>query len=166
MISTQMRIVIVLNETIDVGRLINAASHLAMGFGASRTPDEREALGLLEYRDKDDELHSNISGLSLIVLRARPLQLAKLRLAAIKQKTFCMDFTNTMTGGSYEDQLVRMRETTGDSLVYYGVLMYGSNEELRPLTKKFSLFSGDRDRGGLGPDEGSKSAHPHVAEET
>jgi hypothetical protein len=40
----EKKVVVVLNDKIDVGRLMNACAHLAMGFGASRGSAQRSEL--------------------------------------------------------------------------------------------------------------------------
>jgi hypothetical protein len=134
------RVVVVLNEKVDVGRLLNAAAHLALGFGASRTSEEKAALSLLEYADASGQSHPHISALSLVVLKANCSQLRVLRGRALDAGVPCLDFTSTMTEGTYSDQLERTSRSAADELVYYGVLLFGTRAELDPLTRKFSLF--------------------------
>jgi len=133
-------VVVVLNDKIDVGRLMNACAHLAMGFGASRGSAQRSELLLLDYKDASGDSHSHISGLSLIVLRANSNQLRVLRQKAREANITCIDFLSSMTEGSYRDQLERTRCTEPENLDYFGVLLFGAAEQLRPITRKYSLF--------------------------
>ncbi len=50
------------------------------------------------------------------------------------------DFTSTMTVGTSADQLQRTKETPEAELEYWGICLFGSTDEIQPLTKKFSLF--------------------------
>lgn len=138
----ERRVVIILNEKIDTGRLMNVCAHLAMGFGASRTAEERAELLLQDFKDASGGSHPNISGLSLIVLKANPTQLRAVRERARECEIPCMDFVSSMTQGSYLDQLEQTRGTRPDDLVYLGVLLSGKQGALKPLTRKFSLFKG------------------------
>jgi hypothetical protein len=139
------RIVVVLNEKIEVGQLINAAAHLALGFGASRGPEDRADLKLLRYVDSSGSAHPNVSARSLIVLKANLNQLRALRERALGAGLACASFTNTMTEGSYVDQLERTRTAPPEQLVYYGLLLFGTREQLDPLTRRFSLYKGPKE---------------------
>lgn len=136
------KVVIILNERVDAGRLMNACAHVALGFGASRTADQSASLRLLDYKDAAGESHSCISALSIVVLKANANQLRTLRQKAREAGVSCIDFVSTMTEGSFLDQLERTKWTSPDELVYFGVLLFGTHEELRPLTRKYSLFRG------------------------
>jgi hypothetical protein len=140
--ANEKRIVVVVNKTIDIGPAMNAVAHASLGFGASRDPHIRAELKLLDYVDGAGGVHPHISARSLIVLRARPIQLQKLRDQAIAANLPCVSFTNTMTQGTFRDQLERTQATDPDQLVYYAVLLFGTRDELDPLTRKFSLFGG------------------------
>jgi len=139
---TLPRIAIILNEKVDFGRLLNAAAHLALGFGAAADQPTRLALRLQNYADASGDSHANISALSLVVLKANGNQLRTLkgRVAAAGLQT--VDFLETMTGGTYAEQLERTRASSPDDLEYLGILVFGTREELDPLTRKFSLFRG------------------------
>ncbi len=134
------KVVVVLNESIDVGRLMNACAHLAMGFGASRDSEEKRKLLLLDYQDASGESHPFISGLSVIVLKANSNQLRTLRQKAHEANVTCIDFLSSMTEGSYQNQLERTRCTAPDDLGYFGVLLFGDTDQLRALTRRYSLF--------------------------
>jgi hypothetical protein len=138
--ASQPRIVIVLNEKIEAGRLINAASHLALGFGASASEATRDALNLQDYRDGDGRSHANISGLALVVLKANGSQLRTLKTRSDEAGLATWDFLETMTGGTYIEQLERTKILPSEALEYLGILLFGTRTQLNPLTKKFSLF--------------------------
>src|SRR4051812_18788823 len=87
----QKRIVVVLNEKVDKGRVINAAAHLALGFGASRDTEVINEFHLLDYVDAAGLSHPNISALSLVVLKANQNQLVALRANAIDAGLPVMD---------------------------------------------------------------------------
>ena len=52
-----------------------------------------------------------------------------------------MDFTNTMTVGTSEDQVKKTKDTQELDLEYYGICLFGETEILREFTKKFSLYT-------------------------
>ncbi len=51
-----------------------------------------------------------------------------------------VDFTSTMTVGTYAEQIERTKTTPEAELEYYGVCMFGNKESINALTKKFSLW--------------------------
>jgi hypothetical protein len=134
------RIVIVLNDKFDVGQLLNAAAHLALGFGASAGQDTRAALLLQDYKDGSGVSHANISALSIVVLKTNGNQLRVLKARATEAGVSTFDFLETMTGGTYREQLERTSSCAAGDLEYLGILLFGSRDELDPLTRKFSLF--------------------------
>lgn len=134
------KVVIVVNEKLEAGRGMNVCAHLALGFGASREADQRADLRLLDYKDAGGESHPNISALSLIVLKANGSQLKAVRQKAHDARIPCIDFVSSMTEGSYVDQLARTGSIQPEDLVYFGVLLFATAEELHPLTRRYSLF--------------------------
>ena len=140
--STLPRIILVLNEKVDLGRLLNATAHLALGFGASADEAVRKELKLQDYVDASGQSHANVSALSLVVLKANSNQLRALRARVVQAGLHSVDFLETMTGGTYLEQLERTRATEPAELDYLGVLIFGTRDQTGPLTRKFSLFRG------------------------
>lgn len=58
----------------------------------------------------------------------------------LSTKVHFVDFTNTMTVGTYVKQKERTKNTPEDQLEYYGICMFGEKEILKGLTRKFSLW--------------------------
>jgi hypothetical protein len=75
-----------------------------------------------------------------MILRANSNKLRALRLACIEQNIKFVDFTDTMTVGSYIEQIEKTKATQEENLIYYGVVLFGSWQEVTELTKKFSLW--------------------------
>ncbi len=134
------KFVALLNKTLEPGVALNALGHMALGLSAALASEQREAMQLLEFVDGDGQSHSHISALSLIVLRGTSGNVRALRDAARRAGLPCVDFTKTMTGGTYTEQLERTRTTAAADLEYYGVMVFGEAEELNPITKKYSLY--------------------------
>jgi lysyl-tRNA synthetase class 2 len=133
------RFVAVLNEKIDHGKLMNALGHMTAGLSA--LAEESEDLCLLRYEDKDGGAHPNISHFPFIVLKAENSnQLRKVRAEAQKRGIPITDFTSTMTIGTSQAQRDATKTSAEAELEYYGICMFGSTDELKELTKKFSLF--------------------------
>jgi hypothetical protein len=133
------RFVAVLNKKIETGKLMNALGHMAVGFTALYP--ETEQLDFDDYIDKDSGVHPSISDNPFIVLAADNANQIRTLRNALKQKNIPFtDFTDTMTVGTAEEQKQRTNETPELELEYFGICFFGDNEELRELTKKFSLW--------------------------
>jgi len=131
--------VAVLNKKIETGKLMNALGHMAAGFGASY-PD-RDELRLDGYIDKDGGKHKNISDNPFIVLAAdNSNKIRTLRNELIASNVPFVDFIDTMTVGTFDEQKARTLETPEEELEYYGIVFFGEKEKLSQLTRKFSLW--------------------------
>ncbi|MDD5055454.1 MAG: lysine--tRNA ligase [Candidatus Peribacteraceae bacterium] len=133
------RFVAILNEKIEHGKLMNALGHMTAGLSnlASQSTD----LCFLEYKDKDNGTHPGISHFPFIVLKAENgNQIRKVRTEAQKRGIPSTDFTSTMTVGTSQAQQDATKSSAEAELEYYGICMFGKTDELKELTKKFSLF--------------------------
>ena len=75
-----------------------------------------------------------------MILKANSNKIRALRLAADQDGIQCVDFTNTMTIGTYLEQIERTKQTKESDLIYYGVVLFGDWEKVSELTRKFSLW--------------------------
>jgi len=136
---TGYRFVAVLNKKIETGRLMNALGHMAAGFTAMY-PDTNK-LQFDTYIDRDNSEHGKLSDNPFIVLAAdNSSQIYTLRTVLIENKIVFNDFTNTMTTGTFVEQREKTRQTSSADLEYYGICFFGGDEQLKPITKKFSLW--------------------------
>lgn len=136
---TTHKFVAVLNTKIPVNLLMNALGHMAAGLAASY-PNVSD-LRLDAYVDQSGGVHKNISDHPFIVLAAdNSNQLCVLRRELAAAGVHFVDFTSTMTVGTFEEQKERTKNTPEDQLEYYGVCMFGEKGRLNALTKKFSLW--------------------------
>lgn len=133
------KLVAVLNEKIEPGVALNALAHMIVGLGAS--VEKKEELRLTNYADADGNAHPNVSEIPFMVLSARNSnQLRQLRAGLIENKIHFVDFTNTMTIGTYQEQIERSKQTKEADLEYYGIAIFGEWEKVSELTKKFSVW--------------------------
>ncbi len=132
------KLVAIMNEKIEPGILMNALAHMCIGLGASLG---KEPLRLTEYVDKNDGVHPNISEMPFIILKANSNKIRNVRLLAQKEAGItAIDFTDTMTVGTYVEQIAKTKETLEENLIYYGIVLYGEWNVVSELTKKFSLW--------------------------
>lgn len=126
-----------MNEKIEPGVIMNALAHMCIGFGADIG---KNPLRLTNYIDADGTSHPNISEMPFMVLKANSNKIRALKAAAREAGIQCIDFIDTMTVGSFQEQLERTKQKTDDELVYYGVVLFGDWDKVTEFTRKFSLW--------------------------
>lgn len=131
------KLVAVLNKAIEPGKVMNALAHMCIGLGAVIGRDE---LRLTDYQDADAGLHPNISELPFIILSENSNKIRKLRHEAIVNQITFNDFTDTMTIGTYHEQIARTLTVKDEELVYFGIVLFGDWNKVTELTRKCSLW--------------------------
>lgn len=133
------RFIAVLNGKIESGRLMNALGHIIAGLVGGFS--NKEDLCFLQYHDKNNGLHPNISHFPFIVLKAdNSNKIRNVRKECIARNIPFSDFTNTMTIGTSEEQQDATKNANEEELEYYGIVLFGSTAELKEFTGKFSLY--------------------------
>ena len=135
-----VRMVAVINKRIDPGVAMNALFHLASGLTNLIGEEGRERLQFLDFEDANGGLHRSISARSFIVLRGTSNEIRKLREASTEAGVPSIDFTSTMTGDTFKEQLERTQLTPFDDLEFYGIALFGDKDTLSPMTRKLSLW--------------------------
>lgn len=131
------KLVAVMNEKIEPGVIMNALAHMCVGFGSEIG---KESLRLTNYIDGDKGNHPSISEMPFMILKANSNKIRALRQAAQQAGIKFVDFTDTMTIGSYVEQLERTKQVKEADLIYYGIVLFGSWDKVSELTRKFSLW--------------------------
>jgi hypothetical protein len=131
------KLVAVMNEKIEPGIVMNALAHMCIGFGSVIG---KEPLRLTNYIDAEGGSHPYISEMPFMILKANSNKIKALRLAALQEGIQSVDFTDTMTIGSYLEQLERTKQTKEADLIYYGIVLFGKWDKVSELTRKFSLW--------------------------
>lgn len=133
------RFIAVLNKKIEIGKLMNALGHMTAGLAGKS--GKAEEMYFLEYKDKNNGIHPNISHFPFVVLIAdNSNQIRTVRNEAVVRNVVFTDFTSTMTIGTSQQQRDATAATPGSELEYYGICMFGPTDVLREFTGKFSLF--------------------------
>ena len=139
MVEFSKKLVAVMNEKLEAGVAVNALAHMVVGLGA--TVEKKEELRLTNYADADGNSHAGISEIPFMVLQARNSnQLRQLRQSLVENKITFVDFTSTMTVGTYQEQIERSKHTREAELEYYGIAIFGDWDKVSELTRKFSLW--------------------------
>lgn len=131
------KLVAVLNKSIEPGKVMNALAHMCIGLGSIIG---KEALRLTDYKDADDGSHPYISEIPFIILSENSNKIRKLRQEAIANQIIFNDFTDTMTVGTYQEQILRTSQVKDENFIYYGIVLFGDWDKVTELTKKFSLW--------------------------
>jgi hypothetical protein len=131
------KLVAVMNEKFEAGKIMNGLAHMCVGFGASIG---KEPLRLTNYKDADGGDHPNISEIPFIILKANSNKIRQLRQQAQQEGIQFADFTDTMTIGTYQEQIEKSATTKDADLVYMGIVLFGDWAKVSEMTKKFSLW--------------------------
>jgi len=131
------KLVAVMNKDIEPGVAMNALAHMSIGLGADIG---KNLLRLDTYVDANNNAYPNISQIPFIILRAKSSEIRKTVISARENNIEYSVFLNTMTGGTYLEQLERTKTSSEETLVYYGCVLFGSWDLVTSITKKFSLW--------------------------
>ena len=133
----QNKLVAVLNKSIEPGKVMNALAHMCIGLGAAIG---KENLRLTNYQDADGGSHPYISEIPFIILAENSNKIRKLRNESITNNIIFNDFTDTMTVGTYQEQIDRTILVKDEALIYYGIVLFGDWDKVTELTCKYSLW--------------------------
>lgn len=133
----QNKLVAVLNRKIEPGKLMNALAHMCIGLGSAIGKDP---LRLSDYQDADGNSHPHVSEIPFIILSENSNKIRKLRQEAIEHNIIFNDFTDTMTVGTYQEQIERTKQVKEEDLIYFGIVLFGDWDKVTVLTRKFSLW--------------------------
>lgn len=139
----EFKVIAVVNDKIEIPKLMNAVGHTTAGLMAKANNDPN--MEFLKYEFSANFAESSLIALSpYIILKAKNNnQLKTLHLAVNEKGILHNVFTDSMLGASAEEQIAQTKNTPADDLTYFCIVLFGKyEEELKPLTKKFSLFRG------------------------
>ena len=131
------KLVAVLNKSIEPGKAMNALAHMCIGLGSAIGKEE---LRLTDYRDGDGGSHPFISEIPFIILSENSNKIRKLRTEAIAYNILFNDFTDTMTIGTYQEQIEKTLQVKDEHLIYFGIVLFGDWIKVTELTRKCSLW--------------------------
>jgi hypothetical protein len=138
-----VKLVALINKRLESGVAMNALAHATAAAVNLAGQEGRESLKFLDFADADGQVYPGISARSFIILRGTDADIRKLRASAMAAGLPAVAFTNTMTGGTYIEQLERTKVAHAQDLVFYALVVLGNAETLNPLTKKLSLWRSD-----------------------
>ena len=111
-----------MNKSGEPGKIMNALAHMCIGFGGTLTTEELE---LIDYADASGNVYTAISKMPFIILSANSNKINNLRKMASDAGIKCSVFTDTMTVGTWDEQVEKTKGTSEEALTYLGVVLFG-----------------------------------------
>lgn len=134
--SFENKLVVIVNKDVETAIAMNAVAHASLAMGAMLG---KETICLQDYQDASSNSWP-ISGMPYIVLRGKSGEIRKTIVAAKEQKITQIAFTESMIGGTFQEQLEKIRQVSEENHLYFCVALFGPWDAVSHLTKKLSLF--------------------------
>lgn len=132
------KLIVAVNRQVEPGRVMNAMSHALAGLVANI--NDQKQIEFLDYPSSAG-WSSLIAKAPIIVLRSdNSGHLERLHKEAIDGALPVNAFVHTMLGASADEQRQATLTANPASFEYWAVALFGGSDQIKPLTKRFSLY--------------------------
>lgn len=134
--SFKNKLVAIINKDADVGVAMNAVAHASLAIGATLGKEEM-------FLQNNIDASGNVwpmSGMPYIILRGKSGEIRKAIQAAKAENIMQFAFVETMTGGTWQEQVEKTAKVSEDEHTYYAAILYGPWDAVSAITKRFSLY--------------------------